>query len=194
MKQNFEYNPFAGILEDDLEEILVPRFDLGEIILKINTSESLAIEFLGKKGRGKTTHLVYLQKKLNQYPIFLLNRNSTLLDIIKHPSKIIFIDSIHHLNILERIKLFREKKVIIYTTHWSKKGECYLGGKKCYSINFNGINSETLLEIVNKRLKLSAIEELEDETLFSINEIDALIKQFGDNYREIINHLFKKYQ
>ena len=109
IRNKFDFNPFSGVLEADIAEALVPKFDLSKIRSKIENSESLAIEFVGRKGRGKTTHLTCLQQSLPAYPIFYLNSNSKLTEIIHHPSKIVFIDSIHHLNLMERVKLFKTK-------------------------------------------------------------------------------------
>jgi len=193
LNKEFKYNPFSGILEDDIEKILVPKFNLNNIIHKISKTNSLAIEFIGKQGRGKTTHLVYLQKQLEEFPIFLLNHNSSSIDIINNKANIIFVDSIHHLSFFDRVKIFKEKKVVIYTTHWSRKIECFLAGKNNYSIKFRGINEELLLKILNKRIKLASDERFEARQ-FNSKEIKLLIKKFGDNYRAIINHLYEKYQ
>ncbi|WP_298781934.1 hypothetical protein [uncultured Polaribacter sp.] len=193
MNIRFKFNPFSGVLEDDIEKILVPKFNLDKIVSKIKNADSLNIEFLGKQGRGKTTHLIYLQKQMTEYPIFLLNSSSTITDIINNKASIVFIDSIHHLNIFERVKLFKIKEKVIYTTHWSRKLDCYLAGKKHYCIKFKGINKETLLKILNKRLQLASYLEKEKES-FTTNEIKLLIKKFGDNYRGIINYLYEKYQ
>ncbi|MGK0307126.1 MAG: hypothetical protein ACI8RP_000077 [Urechidicola sp.] len=193
LNKNFKYNPFSGILEDDIGEILVPKFSLDNIIHKINNSDSLAIEFIGKQGRGKTTHLVYLQKQMEEYPIFLLNHKSSITDIINNKANIIFIDSIHHLNFFDRVKIFKEKKVVIYTTHWSRKFDCFLARKNNQSIKFKGINEEILREVLNKRLRLASHRNFEPSVICS-NDVKTLIKNFGDNYRGIINHLYVNYQ
>ena len=193
MNKDYKYNPFSGILEDDIEKILVPKFNLGNIIYKINNSESLAIEFIGKQGRGKTTHLVYIQKQMDKYPIFFLNYNSSITDIINNKANIIFIDSIHYLNFFDRVKLFKEKKIVVYTTHWSRKIDCFLAKKNKHTIKFKGVNKEILNELINKRLKLASHRNFE-HSIISSNELQKLIKTFGDNYRGIINHLYEKYQ
>ncbi|PKH52666.1 hypothetical protein CXF68_19025 [Tenacibaculum sp. Bg11-29] len=193
MNNRFKYNPFSGILEDDIEKILVPKFNLDNIVSKINNSDSLNIEFLGKQGRGKTTHLIYLQKQMTEYPIFLLNSSSTITDIINDKASIVFIDSIHHLNIFDRIRLFKIKEKVIYTTHLSRKLDCFLARKDNYSIKFKGIDKEILREVLNKRLQLASYKKKKQET-FTENEIKLLIQKFGDNYRGIINYLYEKYQ
>lgn len=195
MKENFEYNPFSGVLEEDLAQIIVPTFDVAHISHNIEHADSLAIEFLGKQGRGKTTHLRYLQQQLNTYPIFLLNTASARIsDIITHESDVVFVDSIHHLSISDRIQLFRFKRVVIYTTHWSRKFSCIYVGKKHYSIRFKGITLDTLKYVLGKRLQLASKNKIDVDDLFTEKELQSLIRKFGDNYRGIINHLYEQYQ
>lgn len=194
MKEKWAFNPFSGILAEDLEKIIIPKFDVASIYAQIQQSESIAIEFVGKQGRGKTTHLVYLQRQMPQYPIYLLNAHSNPSKLLQEKSEVIFIDSIHHLSIFNRLKLFKSKKKIIYTTHWSRKIECFLVGKKHYAIPFKGTTKEILRELLNKRLQLAASSNLYINEEFSDTDIEVLLKQFGDNYRAIINHLYEKYQ
>lgn len=193
LRQEFYFNPFSGVLDEDLDKTIVPRFNLEGILKKINGSKPQAIEFLGKQGRGKTTHLVYLQKQISQYPIFKLNANSDFSEVINSPSETLFIDSIHHFNLMERVKLFKSKRVVIYTTHWNRKLDCLLAQKKYYSINFNSINTELLSSIINRRIQLALKEKCENEFI-KHDEIKGLVKRFGDDYRGIINHLFSRYQ
>ncbi len=193
MNKNYKHNPFAGVFEEDIETILVPKFNVDDLIHQIHNTKSLAIEFIGKQGRGKTTHLVYLHKKMEHYPLFLCDENTNVNDIINNKSDVVFIDSIHHLNFLERVKIFKAKKIVIYTTHWSRKIACLLAQKNKLTLRFKGINKETLHEIINKRLELASRDDSNKNTIHN-SEINKLIDNFGDNYRGIINHLYKQYQ
>lgn len=193
MKENFVYNPFSGVLHEDLEQVVIPRIDIPLIENKIANAHSLAIEFIGKQGRGKTTHLRYLQKRMPQYPIFNLQGKFAVSKIMNHPSDTVFIDSIHHLSLLDRITLFKHKKTVIYTTHWSRKLECIFSKKKHYAINFKGIDTSLLQQILNKRLALASNSQVSEDDLFSEKQVTLLIKKFGDDYRGIINHLYEQY-
>ncbi|WP_299765305.1 hypothetical protein [uncultured Dokdonia sp.] len=195
MKEKFEFNPFAGVLEEDLGKILVPIFNIDAISYQIEHADSLAIEFIGKQGRGKTTHLRYLQKQFNKYPIFLLNTtNANISEMMTHEADVVFVDSIHHLSIADRIQLFRSKRVVIYTTHWSRKYACVLTNKKHYSIPFKGITVATLRSVIDKRLQLASRNKIVIDDLFTEKELKSLIRKFKDNYRGIINHLYEQYQ
>ncbi|TYB72655.1 hypothetical protein ES676_10805 [Bizionia saleffrena] len=195
MKTNLTYNPFSGLLAEDINAVLVPRFNMEALISKIKQPEELlTIEFLGKQGRGKTTHLRSVHQQLKEFPIVFLNAKSSASEVLNHTKEILFIDSIHHLKIKERLQLFKQKKTIVYTTHYTRKWECLIAKKKIYSFQFNGIEPETLQLILNKRLLLATPEGLECENLFSVKDSTVLIKKFKDNYRAIINHLYETYQ
>ena len=195
IKEKFEFNPFAGVLEEDLEQILVPVFNVADIIDEIKHTESLAIEFLGKQGRGKTTHLRYLHRQLNEYPLFLLSKtNANLHTILENKDSVVFVDSIHHLSVFERIQLFKAKRVVIYTTHWSRKYACVLTNKKHYSISFKGITVTILRNILDRRLRLASNGTIHINDVFTNNDLRVLIKRFGDNYRGILNYLYEQYQ
>jgi len=194
LKDKFKFNPFSGVFEEDLEFVIVPRFDIDKMILKIKDPHPIAIEFLGKHGRGKTTHLKFLHQQISEYPIYFLNNSSSVKELLDDESKVVFVDGIHHLNLKDRIQLFRAKQTIIYTTHWSRIITGVLGQKNISTINFNGINTQMLMPIINKRLKLAAHENLDEFEEFTEEQAALLIEKFGDDYRGIINYLFKKHQ
>ncbi len=193
MKEHFLFNPFSGVLHEDIPEVILPTINVDTIISKIENSTSIAIEFIGKQGRGKTSHLRYLQHLLHEHPMYLLNSETSVDEVMKDTSEIVFVDSIHHLSFSNRIQLFKQKKAVIYTTHWSRKIDCILANTTHYQIRFKGIDAEQLQNILNKRLNLASNSSA-SVTLFTKQDVIALIKKFGDNYRGIINHLYTKYQ
>ena len=73
---DFHFNPFSGVLAEDIPDILVPRFDIESLVKEIENSEHFLMEFVGKHGRGKTTHLKYLHEACPHYPLFLLTKHS----------------------------------------------------------------------------------------------------------------------
>lgn len=195
MNSNFRHNPFSGILKEEVKKTLVPRFDVGELVSRINNTNSIAVEFLGKQGRGKTSHLLYLHEHVEDCPLYLLNARSDVGKIMKDESKIIFIDSIHHLALVDRIRLFKKKRILVYTTHWSRKLECVFAQMPLYTIRFKGINQSILKEIIDKRVFLAskgrssvALDLVPDQ------ELHSLIQKYGDDYRGIINHLYERFQ
>ena len=195
LNQNFEfnYNPFSGLENHEIQHALVAQFDIPTIVQQINNHEPLLIEFVGKQGRGKTTHLTHLQQHLQQYPIFLLNASSNYHSILEHPSDIVFIDSIHHIPFIQRIKIYKTKRVVIFTTHWTRKWESLFSKKTFHQIQFSGITQDKLSQIIQNRIEL-AIQDKNIDIQLNQSEIKRLIKIYGDDYRGIINHLYDKFQ
>ena len=194
MKENYNFNPFAGVLDHEIDHTIVPKFSVAEIVSDIENNPSIAIEFLGKQGRGKTTHLVWLQQQLPQYPIFLLEKNPNSTEVIEHVSDVVFVDSIHHFSFAERIQLFKAKRVVIYTTHSTRKLTCALSQKQLKVIRFKGIDTNILRKIIENRLLLAQKDSQLHRVHFSESELQKLVKTYGDNYRGIINKLYEKYQ
>ncbi|MFK7972168.1 MAG: hypothetical protein AB8F95_17495 [Bacteroidia bacterium] len=183
-------NPFAGVDLDTVEQIIVPRFDVDDLVQKIRQAESLVVAFEGKKGRGKTTHLALLHQKLPECPFFKLNSDANVQSILSHPSPIVLIDSIHHLSLSERLAVYKAKKVVILSRHWRRGWEYRLAKKQVHRIPFKGISLSVLKSIVEKRLAGTSRSNmmLDDTTL------NKLIAKHGDHYRGIINELFDQFQ
>jgi hypothetical protein len=183
-------NPFSGIFDNELVALIVPKYNIEYIksILKANHN-NVAIELLGKEGRGKTMHLKYYQQELKDYPLFELSiENKSIQQMINNPAEHILIDSIHHLSFWDRIKIFKAKKTIIYTTHQTRYLTCKIVKKPLKKLVFENIDNKTLQEIINKRLIF-----FENKQFLNSQEINLLIKKHGDNYRFIINNLYTKY-
>lgn len=190
----FQYNPFSGVTMEDIERIIVPHFEIDTILNTLQSETPMHIEFLGRQGRGKTTHLKWLSNRISEVPLYLLNHKSKLTELLEDNSDILLIDSIHHIPLAKRIKLFRSKKHIVFTTHISRKLECLFVKRNIQTIKFKGIEEEILKSILNRRLSLAAISPLNSEDLISDDEVSALIIKHKDNYRGIINQLYDKYQ
>lgn len=192
-KSKFNYNPFAGVDREHIEHIIVPQFDIQAVVEKIRAKEELIIELVGKQGRGKTTHLTYLQQHVPEFPIYYQTAETNYYcKILNDTSEVVFIDSIHHLNLFQRNRIFKTKKIVIFTTHYSRKHEYLLARKSSLTIRFKGINKEILKQLVLKRLKHASTQE----TNIAVNdtELEHLISKYKDNYRGIVNNLYDKFQ
>lgn len=189
----FNYNPFAGIDKEDIGDIIVPQFDIEAIVEKIRSEEELIIELVGRQGRGKTTHLTYLHQHVPEFSIYYLTVASNYYHEILHDAaEVIFIDSIHHLNLFQRNSIFKNKKIVIFTAHYSRKHEYLFAGKRYLTIRFRGINKEILKQLVVKRLQQASTEDT--EITLSDTELEHLISKYNDNYRGIVNSLYDKFQ
>lgn len=192
-KLKFNYNPFGGLRQEEIKDTIIPHFDLEEVRTMITSKELLLIQFLGKKGRGKTTHLIHLHQFFPSAPLLLLDRNPDLSILDDLPNDLLFIDSIHHIPLIRRIKLFKKTNTIIFSTHVSRSLEARIAAKKIMMIHFKGITPERLTKILRQRIQKSLKVS---NSLFDIDQeiVQQLIKRFGDDYRGILNYLFDEFQ
>lgn len=193
LQTQFKFNPFACILDEDVHKVIVPKIDFEELTKTIRTRSNILIEFVGKKGRGKTTHLTLANQLTPESTIFYLNKNFDTDKILECKSKIILIDSIHHIPIRKRNQLFRSQKTILFTTHHSKYIEAKLAGKEIVKYAFKGLQRDELISITNKRFHLATKHKVPTPNLSS-KEANKLINKYGDNIRGIINHLYDTHQ
>lgn len=189
----FNYNPFGGLRQEEIRNTIIPHFDLEEVRTMITSKEVPLIQFLGKKGRGKTTHLIHLHQFFPSAPLLLLDRNPDLSFLDDLPDDLLFIDSIHHIPLIRRIKLFKKVNTIIFSTHVSRNLEARIAAKKIVTIPFKGISVDHLTKILRQRIQQSLRNSKQSFELDQII-VQQLIKQFGDDYRGILNYLFDKFQ
>ena len=186
-------NPFGGLTDVELEQVLVPHFEMERMLALIEDGQPKIIEFLGKKGRGKTSHFRYLHRHLPFYPMYLLDQNKPSTQIEELQSPVIFVDSIFHLGLFRRLRLYRAFETVVLTTHWGRKLEYQFAGKKSYCFHFKGINADRLKKLIVRRIKVMLANE-NQEIIINDQVVNTLIEKFGDNYRAILNHLFDQYQ
>lgn len=193
MDFTYNFNPFSGLNDEEIFQAIVPRMDIEFIAEKIKSREPNVIEFVGPKGRGKTLHLRFLKLFFPEFPIFFLDKNSRFDPILQSDSEVVFIDSIHHLSLPQRIKIYKTKKIVILTTHFTRTWEYRIAGTPWLKYNLKGIDTETLKKIVVKRIRLS-IENHQEDVPVNDAYLNRLIKTYQDNYREILNHLYRLFQ
>lgn len=187
----FHCNPFGGIAIDDIALTLNPKHDVQEWIAILQKNETTIIEFVGEKGRGKTTHLSMLHQYFFTTPIYYLDRINTHKSIKESP--ILFIDSVGNVPFVKRLKLWSKKNVTyIVTTHKSRKHEYKLCGRNYFSYVFHGITELELKEIIARRVSLSSNKSKDAIDLDSII-LKKLIACYGDDFRAILNFLYDNF-
>ena len=152
----------------------------------------MVIELVGAQGRGKTSHLRLISQAFPEAPVYFLHNHSAGHPLLEDIGPLVFIDSIHHLNIFQRHKLFKSGKTIVLTTHNRRFLEYQFARIAYRSYAFRGITPDILKTTILNRIKLAAgvlPEGFPTEDL----EVEALIARFGDDYRAILNHLYEQF-
>lgn len=195
LNKNIQYfhNPFGGIDDEELLEIITPQYDVEEWVQLLNKPEPIIIQFVGKKGRGKTTHLRALYQILTDADIYLLECN-TKNPIKNKPKRSTFIDNSHLLSWNKRLQLWSNANTsYVITTHYSRSLEFYFCKRAFKTYYFKGITPEKLKIIIKKRVSQFSYLAY---TEVKVNEIilQQLIVTFGDDIRGILNFLYDQYK
>lgn len=187
------FNPFGGVNEEELQAVLVPHVGMESILEQIASPQNQVIELVGRKGRGKTSHLRLARQYFPHYPYIGLHRGAKYQEVQKLEGDVILVDSIHHLKLNQRIHLYKNRKLVVLTTHWPRTIEYWLAKKRYTRYRFRGIQKETLKATIRQRIQLAQKNKRE---IVEINEdvLDQLIHRFGDNYRGILNYLYQQVQ
>ncbi len=195
IKRNYPHNPFCGISTHEVQQIVVPKKEIVNVIPKLKDREEFIIQLLGKKGRGKTLHLNYIHQNIPESSIVYLEKGADLSRYKLNTQNVLCIDSIHHLSMLQRLQLYKSYPKLIFTSHRNRSWELKFLGKSVHTVPFKGINEKVLSEIICKRLDNAQYKNLTIYEKIEIrNQSQNLIKKFGDDYRSIINYLYDHYQ
>lgn len=188
----YNFNPFGGLSVEELEQVINPNHHLKELTTHLQTSNPLILELVGRKGRGKTTHLKLLHKKYPESQLFNLNKGTRFFEkIINSESPIILIDSIHHLSIRQRLKIYNLPKQIVFSTHHTKWLETRLSHNQFFSCKIKGVSLNSLKEMIRNRVENAAIEV--DKIDLNTKAIEKLITEYGDDYRGILRKLYTNF-
>jgi len=186
------YNPFSGIADNDIIHTIYPNHPIDLWIDLLEDKKSKIIEFVGQKGRGKTTHLKLLQQYFSDSEIYHLDKK--LIKIKKGKSSIIFIDSIQRLSFFKRMKLWLNRKTTYaITTHHTKAWEYRMANRQFHSFKFQGISVPSLRHIIANRISL-ATNLLPHQIKINDTILFTLIQHHGDDYRSILNLLYDSYK
>lgn len=190
--QPFRFNPFGGLTDAEVRRSIVPRACCTEICDWIESGKPGIRELAGPKGRGKTTHLVYLHELFPENPLFLLREKFRPAIGAVPAGSLVFIDSIHHLPLAVRLRLYRRYRIIL-TTHHRRAWEYLLAGAAFQSFPIRGLDEAYLTQIIQHRIQLALAPQILAEFTLESAYIRSLLRKYGDDVRGIMNHLYDAY-
>ena len=112
---NLKRNPFGEITEDERARLAVVDIDR---ILAALQNPHCAVQFLGEKGYGKTTHLIALRSRLSGAGYVHIPEGETRPLPEGNP---IMIDEAQRLTWWQQKTLFRKKVPLVLGTGWHSK-------------------------------------------------------------------------
>lgn len=166
--------------------------DVDEVLNNIKQNPRVAIQFMGDKGRGKTTHLLALKQHFPDAAYLHVPEDTT-------PKRIphgvpLFLDETQRIPRWRRRLVFRRNVPLIIGTHENHEAELRRAGRDVQTI-FPGesTDADRLNQIIEHRIEWSRrspgrVPRVRRET------INAMLRRFGDDVRAIEHELYETFQ
>ncbi len=185
---NLRFNPFRELTHQEKSSLSVVKI---ENFVKRLASSCFALQFLGKKGRGKTTHLLALQKYFPDAPYIYYPENGPKPKIGKFP--LLFLDETQRFKPKERMRIWQRKTTFVVGTHKDHSEEFAKAGLEYESIILEGLSEAKLANIIKLRLE-HARRSKGNIPYLDESAIKKLIERFDDNIRSIEDYLYEVFQ
>ena len=181
-------NPFGELSFADRAGLAVVEID--RFVRRVR-QPGYAVQFLGDKGRGKTTHLLALRQHFPEAPYLHIGEGQRPRIPRGHP---LMIDEIQRLPRWRRRWVFRRSVSLVIGTHEDVSAELLRAGFEVDSIEAGALlDAERLHEILNRRIRW-ARRAPGPVPRVTLNTAGALIERFGDDVRAIEWHLYEMFQ
>lgn len=188
---NLRRNPFgeldlaswAGLAVVDVDR-LVTRLD----------QPGYAVQLMGDKGRGKTTHLLAIQRRFPHAPYVHVGEDSRARrPRIPHGHPLL-VDEIQRLSPRRRRRVYGRRVSLVVGTHEDFRAELRRAGFDVETVDVGGaLDAPRLREILNRRIE-AARRGPGRLPQVTIRTAHAMIDRFGDDVRAIQGHLYDLFQ
>ena len=185
---NLRFNPFRELTHREKSNLAFVKI---ESFVKKLDSSCFALQFLGKKGRGKTTHLLALQKHFPDAPYIYYPENSPKPKVKR--ASLLFLDETQRFKPKERMRIWQRKTTFVVGTHQDHSEEFAKAGLKYESVLLEGLSEAKLAKIIELRLEY-ARRTRGNIPYLDANAIKKLIERFDDNIRSIEDYLYEVFQ
>lgn len=190
---NLKYNPFSYLNDRELFLVTIERIDLENLKAEMDTKSSFFIEFYGKKGRGKSTHLQVLYYKYFKDAVFYKLHKANKYTIVPTP-KVLIIDSFQLLSLKNRIQLLNTQKKLIVSAHYSHSFlRATTGLKKKISFSALHLDVATLERIIILKLRLARLDAGIALPKLKYAYLEQLIIKYNNNLRGIQLELYHQF-
>jgi len=185
---NLRCNPFGELTP---AELAIVRIDLEQIADRLREPGS-AIQFLGKRGRGKSTHLFALRRCFPGAPYTHVARGAPVPDVPYAP--VHFIDELQRIPWQRRASILRRPASFAIGSHRNHGGEFKRAGPAYETVRLRGLTHAQLRAIVDKRVHWARRSADQPVPTLSDAALAALIARYGDDLRAIEHRLYEVFQ
>lgn len=195
---NLRYNPFGELMASERADVAV--FDVEPIAHQLMQGQT-AVQFIGPCGRGKTTRLLALQRRLAipssatiYLPPFSWANPSWWRKTLRTKGSPIMIDEAQRMPQPIRWAVFRRRVPLLLGTHRDLSGPLRRAGYRVFTHIVGPQNdAEHVAKVANARLCAARLTAAEVPQL-SIEDAQWLVARFGDDLRAIESFLYHQVQ
>jgi len=186
---NLRRNPFGQVPIDERPQLAV--VDVEEWVEAVQGGT--VVEFVGRSGRGKSTHLRVLAAHLPEAAYVHVHKDRPPPAMPDRP--VLCVDEAQFLPPRRRRALYRRDAPLALGTHASLADEIEAADRvvKTVSLDDRPVDASLLRQIVDRRLEWARrnegnLPQLSDEA------VTWLLERYGDNLRAIEHHLYAVFQ
>lgn len=186
---NLTRNPFGELTSEERAEVAI--VDVDSIASKLKRRLS-AVQFVGDCGRGKTTRMLVLAKRLAGSSYVYLPENGPTPAIAQ--GNPLLIDEAQRLPREIRRRIFSTGIALVLATHRDLSRPLRRHGYTVHTEPIGKGNTPELVEqLLNRRIEASRLGEGPVPTI-SIEDSEQLVRRFGSDIRQIEHYLYEQIQ
>lgn len=186
---NLRRNPFGELTPAERTELGI--VDCSEAIQHLS-QERAAVQIVGEKGFGKTTHLLLLATHLigNVY-IHIPECQRAMIPPMGEP---LLIDEAQRLTVMQRWQTFRSDRRLVLGTHTNFEVQLRRAGRRVLTIAADRFtNASHVHKVLNARIEFVRRVAGPIPSI-TIKTAAALCRQFGSDIRSMEHAMYHKFQ
>jgi len=190
---NLRRNPFGELNAQERGQLAIVEIsDITAFLNQPSTNLAPAVQIVGEKGYGKTTHLLALQ---NCYPLctytWMPEGEHVTVNTNGDP---VFVDEAQRLSRKQQVSLWRENKRLVLGTHDDFSDSLRSAGRPVLTIEARRHTSPAQVHaIMNERIRIFR-RSLEPVPEFSLSVAEQLCERYGSDVRAMLGCLYEHFQ
>ena len=188
---NLRFNPFGELPLDYRAELAIG--DMSPFVAKLDDPQ-YALQFMGEKGRGKTTHLLAIKSHFQCSEYIHIPEDETVkIPKVKFDVPF-FVDEAQRLSPRQQHRCFSQKVPLVIGTHRCLEPELKQYRYQVETIKVCKLTSaEKIFEVTNRRVEFARRDGGEIPSI-KIETAKRLYHEHGTDIRAIESHLYDLFQ
>lgn len=185
---NLRHNPFGELSRAELASLA--EVDVESIVAKLG-QDRFAVQFVGEKGYGKTTHLLAIRARFLEAGYVHIAEGEKAVLPGGCPT---MIDEAQRLTLWQRFRLFRSAVPLVLGTHRDFSKELRLAGRQVETVEVEcGTNARRLCRLLNARIE-HVRRGPGAVPCVSLKTAERLRLEHGANIRAMLHQLYVRFQ